>query len=383
MPPEEQIRVKLRMVECSSEISDWVKGRELLEGIRQVLAAVTDGPSQVLGRSESLYWGLKIAIRQNDNSLANEIAQGLDQLSREYLSGDLEIGPEASVSILSCLIVHTVFFESYRIAEGHVAAATSLLNELDQSWKERIHLLDGLVAARGANWDRARHSFAEAELLAQGRKDLLQLSAVWNNQACCALEQGRWDDLEICLSQAEKALESLPDPLDVELLVLINRATAKFYQGATREAEPIFAEALRVARTVGALEFVPQIHAWSALIAIQKGDRETALTSWEQVRDVRIGDCRGAQEVYHLEWIQAFMTSDRDQARNRLVHAAERLEFLDRSSSLKLRWLSTVLFSKESTEDTELKRTLVEIELGWFPFFVRRWVRSAVGLRLN
>jgi DNA-binding SARP family transcriptional activator len=383
MPPDRQIRVKLKMVECSSEISDWVKGRELLQGIRQVLAAVTDEPSQVLGRSESLYWGLKIAIRQNDNSLANEIAHGLEQLSRDYLSGELEIGPEASVSILSCLIVHAVFFESYRIAEEHVAAATSLLNELDQSWRERIHLLDGLVAARGANWDRARHSFAEAELLAQGRKDLLQLSAVWNNQACCALEQGRWDDLETCLSQAEEALESLPDPLDVELLVLINRATAKFYQGAAREAEPIFAEALRVTRTVGAVEFIPQIHAWGALIAIQKGDRERALASWEQVRGVRIGDYRGAQEVYHLEWIQAFMTSDRDQARNRLVHAAERLSFLDKSSSLKLRWLSTVLFCRDSTEDTELRRTLVENELGWFPFFVKRWVRSAVGIRLN
>lgn len=383
MPPEEQIRVKLKMVECSSEISDWVKGRELLEGIRQVLASVTDGASQVLGRSESLYWSLKIAIRQSDNSLAAEIAQGLDQLSREYLSGDLEIGPEASVSILSCLIVHTAFFDSYRIAEAHVAAATCLLSELNEYWKERIHLLDGLVAVRGANWDRARHSFAQAERLAQGRQDLLQLSAIWNNQACCALEQGQWEDLETYLSQAEEALESLPDPLDVELLVLINRATARFYQGATREADLIFAEALRVALTAGAIEFVPQIHAWSALIAIQKGDREAALTSWEQVRNVKIGDYRGAQEVYHLEWLQAFMTSDREHARDRLEHAAERLAFLDRSSSLKLSWLGKVLFSKDCLGEAELKRTLIESDLGWFPFFAKRWARSAVGLQLS
>jgi DNA-binding SARP family transcriptional activator/tetratricopeptide (TPR) repeat protein len=203
MPPEQHVRVKLKMVECSSEISDWRSGRELLEGIRHTLHSVTDGPSQVLGKSESLYWGLKIAIRQNDNALAAEIALGLNQLAKEHLSGKTDIGPEAKVSILSCLIVHSVFFESYRTAEEHIATATPLLGMLDQSWMERIHLLDGLVAARGARWDRADHSFAEAERLAQRRKDLLQLSAIWNNQACCALEQGRWDELETYLSRAE------------------------------------------------------------------------------------------------------------------------------------------------------------------------------------
>ena len=383
MPPEQQIRVKLKMVECSSEISDWISGRELLEGIRHTLNSVTHGPSHVLGRSESLYWGLKIAIRQNDNSLAAEIARGLSQLAQEHLTGHSDIGPEASVSILSCLSVHSVFFESYVTAEKYLKTARPFLGELSQNWRERIHLLDGLVAARGARWDRAEHSFVEAEQLAQGRKDLLQLSAVWNNQACCALEQGRWDDLESYLSKAEQALESLPDPLDVELLVLINRATAKFYQGSARAAEPIFAEALRAAHTVGAIEFIPQIHSWKALIAIQRGEREAALSSWEHVKDVKIGDFRGAQEVYHLEWIQAFMTREPSEAKHRLELAAEKLQDLDKSSYLKLLWLSKIVNAKESGEDLELKRVLVENRMGWFPFFARRWVRSAVGLRLT
>jgi DNA-binding SARP family transcriptional activator len=383
MPPEQQIRVKLKMVECSSEISDWISGRELLEGIRHTLNSVTHGPSHVLGRSESLYWGLKIAIRQNDNSLAAEIAKGLSQLAQEHLTGHSDIGPEARVSILSCLIVHSVFFESYITAEKHLKTAMPLLVELSQNWKERIHLLDGLVATRGARWDRAEHSFAEAEQLAQGRKDLLQLSAVWNNQACCALEQGRWDDLESYLSRAEQALESLPDPLDVELLVLINRATARFYQGSARDAEPIFAEALRAAHTVGAIEFIPQIHSWKALIAIQRGEREAALSSWEHVKDIKIGDFRGAQEVYHLEWIQAFMTREREEATPRLESAAEKLKDLDKSSYLKLLWLSRIVNAKDLGEDLELKRALVENRMGWFPFFARRWVRSAVGLRIT
>jgi tetratricopeptide (TPR) repeat protein len=187
--------------------------------------------------------------------------------------------------------------------------------------------------------------------------------------------------LEANLSKAEEALESLPDPLDVELLVLINRATAKFYQGTVREAEPIFAEALRVAQTVGAIEFIPQIHAWNALIAIQRGAREAALSSWEAVRQVRIGDYRGAQELYHLEWIQAFMTPDRGQAKDRLEGASELLQSLDRPSNLKLRWLSKVLFVQDSEEDLELRKTLIENGMGWFPFFARRWVRSAVGFR--
>ena len=220
---------------------------------------------------------------------------------------------------------------------------------------------------------------ARAEERSPGRYDLSDGGQLRSR----ALEQGRWEDLEANLSRAEEALDSLPDPLDVELLVLMNRATAKFYQGAARDAESVFAEALRAAQTVGALEFIPQIHAWNGLLAIQRGERDAALTSWEQVRQVRIGDFRGSQEVYHLEWIQAFMTPDRGQAKDRLEDAAKRLEFLDRSSSLKLRWLSKVLFSKDSVEDLALRKTLVENGMGWFPFFARRWVRSAVGLRLT
>ena len=206
---------------------------------------------------------------------------------------------------------------------------------------------------------------------------------MWNNQACCALEQGRWDDLESYLSRAEQALESLPDPLDVELLVLINRATARFYQSSPRDAVLFFAEALRAAHTVGAIEFVPQIHSWNALIAIQRGEREAALRSWGHVKDVKIGDFRGAQELYHLEWIQAFMTRERAEAKYRLEQAAERLQDLDKSSHLKLLWLSRIVNAKDAGEDLELKKVLVENRMGWFPFFARRWVRSAVGLRLT
>ena len=130
------------MVECSSEISDWTSGREQLEGIRNTLNSVTHGPSHVLGRSESLYWGLKIAIRQNDNSLAAEIARGLFQLSQEHLTGHSDIGPDAKVSILSCLVVHSVFFDSYITAEKHLDTAMPLLGDLGQNWRERIHLLD-------------------------------------------------------------------------------------------------------------------------------------------------------------------------------------------------------------------------------------------------
>ena len=77
------------------------------------------------------------------------------------------------------------------------------------------------------------------------------------------------------------------------------------------------------------------------------------------------------------------MTPDRGQAKDRLEDAAELLESLDRSSNLKLRWLSKILFVENSAEDLELRKTLVEDGMGWFPFFAKRWVRSAVGLRLT
>ena len=383
MEAEEKITYQLKMVECSSEISEWDKGKELLEELDGTLKTVTDKPSQVLGMSESLYWGLKIAIRQNDSILARKIGQSLIDLAEELRSETSDIGHDGRVSILSGLAVYSAFFESYVQASKYLSQAHAHLDKVGHTWQERITLLDGLVAVRAADWDSAHHSLMTAERLAAKRQDLLQLTAVWNNQACCALEQGDWEQVEAALSKAENVLDTLPNPLDVELPVLMNRGTAQFYQGRLREAKGVFEKSLRTACTVGALEFIPQAHAWLALVSIQRGENQEASEHWQQVLNIDTADFRGAQELYHLEWLQAYMNADRDVGQSQLMNAVRLSRDLDRSSYLKLRWLAGTLFRPEPSSDSALRQELVSTGMGWFTYFARRWKRSAIQVRLT
>ena len=383
MIAEEKIRIQLRMVECSSEISEWDTGRAILQKIRSTLITIKDKPSQVIGASESMYFGLKIAIRQSDSELAAEIGRSLEQLSEDLESDAYEIGDEARVSLLSSLSVYAMFFVSHALASRHLNQATTHLPKLGQQWEERIGLLQGLVAVRAANWDAAGYAFQRIEQLVEKRKDLLQLTAIWNNQACSAMEQGKWDEVEESLAKAETVMDSLPDPLDVQLPLLMNRATASFYQGKLKNAEDTFRTSLGLAQTAQTHEFLPQIHAWRALVALQRGDLDLANQSWAHVREIDTSDYKGAQELYHVEWLKAFMEPDKVEARRHLVEAANSVSELDRANHLKLRWLAEGHVRSDDAQHEQLRRSLVTTNLGWFVYFSRRWGRAASGLRFS
>jgi len=153
-------------------------------------------------------------------------------------------------------------------------------------------------------------------------------------------------------------------------------------QGKLSDAKEGFEKSLRIARTVRALEFIPQLHAWLALVSIQRAEHQEACEYWNHVLDIDTADFRGAQELYHLEWLQAYMNPDRDVGQSRLLNATEEARDLDRSSYLKLKWLSGTLFGPEPSSESALRKELMDSEMGWFAYFSRRWKRSAVGLRL-
>jgi hypothetical protein len=197
------------------------------------------------------------------------------------------------------------------------------------------------------------------------------------------MEQGKWDEVEESLIKAERVIDTLPDPLDVQLPILMNRATAKFYQGDLRGAEHTFRNSLGLAQTAQTHEFLPQIHAWRALVAIQKGELGLAEKCWADVCDIDTAEQKGAQELYHLEWLKAFMETDRTQARRQLLEAADCVRDLDRSSYLKLRWLAEGNSPSSDTEFEQLRASLTETHLGWFMYFSRRWFRAASGVRFS
>ena len=374
LPPEEVVRVKLKMVACVTETSNWSESRRLLASVRSDLEGVSVESTQLLASSELLYWGLKVAIRQSDHDTAQEIAATLDSLSSaaDSLAAD---SVETRLSLLSCRAVYTMFFESSSHADLYLREAATLAAGAEAEWQERIMLLRGMVAQRQARWDQAYHYFKAAETSAQVRNDLLKLTAIWNNLACWAMEQGEWLDVDSHLQKVEKVQSRLPDPLDVALLVNLNRATSLFYQGRAREAEPLFAVTKDAAMNSGANEFIPQLDAWLALAHLQKGNRDVAQEIWESLRDVELEDSKGAQEFYHLEWLHAFMTRDEPYARGRLRNAAAIMDDLDRVSGWKLRCVETVLFGGHSAVEPELRELMTEQRVGWFPYFLSRWFR--------
>ncbi|MFO7588581.1 MAG: AAA family ATPase [Gemmatimonadota bacterium] len=380
LPPEEVIRIKLKMVVCLTETSNWQESRTLLESIRDELRGLSLKSAQVLATSESLYWGLKVAIRQSDPEMAEEISSTLKELSSRDQGPDQD-SIETHLSILSCEAVYKTFFESSSAAEEYLKRAVPFLADAGQEWSERIRLLQGMVSSRQANWDEAFYYFSEVERLAKKRNDLLQLTAVWNNLACWAMEQGDWVEVDRQLGKVEEAQRKLPDPLDVALLGLLNGATACFYQGKNREAEALFARALNAAQTVGAEEFVPQMQGWLVLTQLQRGDTSSAMRTWKNLQGRRMEDSRGAQEFYHLEWLHAFIGRHEPDARERLRNAALIMSDLDRVSSWKLRCIDKMVFEKNATPEPDLRQVMSQHRLSWFPHFLQRWSRMVRAWR--
>ncbi|MDT8435720.1 MAG: AAA family ATPase [Gemmatimonadota bacterium] len=380
LPAEDVIRLKLRMVECSTEGSRWEISKQTLQEIHADARSATSESTQVLATAEALFWQLKVAIRQRDSVAAREISENLSKLSGDgELWKDESLTREARVSVLTCNAAYSLFFVDVRQAETYLRHAEGFASDLQETWASRLEHLNGLVATRLAKWDQATHIFRTIERRARKNHELLTLTSAWNNLACCAMESGQWDKCEEYLSSVETVQKSLSDPIDVALLTKLNRATAQFYQGRSRDAEETFLATEQMARQAAAEEFLPQIDAWLALILLQRGDRSEAQERIDRLSATSAAEQPGAQEIYHLEWLHAYLDRDTRAGRKRLTEALERLGRLDRSSGLKLRCVEALFLDRRRQPPDDLKEQMRDHSLAWFPYRLRRWYDSTRG----
>jgi DNA-binding SARP family transcriptional activator/tetratricopeptide (TPR) repeat protein len=388
MSAERRIEVKLRIVRTLAELSQWSSGRQVLSDVTSDIQEVTDPSSRLLGGAETLFWSLKIAIRQNDSELAKQVAESAAELEAKALT-DGSLTADARASAMLSVAAYTAFFESSEKALSLLTDVRSDLAALSLPLAERVHLLKGMVHLRMAQWDNGEYEIKQALEIASKRNDLVQLSSLWNNLACCALEQGDWAASESFLSRAEAIQIALPDPLDAALPLTLNRANALFYQGQTRDAGQLYDKAFDIANTVDSKEFIPELLACKGLVSLQLGNAGDARRSWIALEETRKVQLVGSQERFKLEWFRAYILRqvDRDEALSRLLFSAREQIALDVPSYLKLMWLGVLLFgdrlmTEHGMTPDRLREHLRLSGLRWFVLFSNRWLRTTAGRRI-
>ncbi|MFQ5888558.1 MAG: AAA family ATPase [Gemmatimonadota bacterium] len=380
MSLEARIETKLHIVETMAELSEWDGGRELLSSLADEIENIPEPTVQLRTRAETLFWSLKIAMRQNDCEAARAIALSARRL-RDTAVTEGTVTPVADVSALCCVAAYTAFFENAEDALQLIQLAERRIGLIPDYLIERVRLFSGMVRLRMALWDEGEQDILAAIDLARKRKDLVQLSTLWNNLACCALEQGDWDRFEKTASMAESIQEKLPVQLDVTLPLTINRANSLFYQGHPQAAGKLYKTALDSALGLGSREFVPELMACRGLTALQLGDRATAEKMWNGVKDLDAAKLAGVQERFKLEWFRGYHLRNESSAEagSRFFKAAEEQEFLDVPSYLKMLWLGCLLFPKltrESLREADLLERLRAARMWWFSKFAKRWLRA-------
>lgn len=388
MPLERRIEVKLRLVRALAESAQWARGTEVLRGITDAIRRIEDPSHQLFNHAETLYWSLKIAIRQNDPLTARRVAETARAL-RDRAIHDGSLTADARASAMVCMAAYSTFFESSHRAMCYMGEIAGVEGALSPTLLERVHLFKGMIAIRMANWDTGEHEIRRALELATRRQDSVQLSSLWNNLACCALEQGKWEDFADCIEKAQACHSTPADPLDADLPLRINRANALFYQGKAREAGSGYAEACRIAAAVGSREFVPELLACRGLVALQVGNSAEVSSVWSELAEVGDDQLAGSQERFKLEWLRAYITKQADMrlALDRLVEEAQALEYLDFPSHLKLIWLGLLLFNQTAMQERGYQQEewydrLRNAGMVWFSGFGSRWMRATARQRL-
>jgi tetratricopeptide (TPR) repeat protein len=240
-----------------------------------------------------------------------------------------------------------------------------------------------MASLRMANWDRGEAELRGALEIASKRNDFVQLSGLWNNLACSALEQGDWVRFEECAEHVETIAAELPDPIDAALPMMLNKANSKFYQGRSKEALALYCQAFEMANQAGSEEFIPELLACKGLTALQLGFRADADQAWQDLGTLRTDLKSGSQEEFKLEWLAAYMNRRQgpEEAKKRIREAAEMQEDLDYPGHLKLLVLTRLLFKDSELDASAVQEKVSEAGLSWFPRFASRWLKSAEALR--
>ncbi|MFQ5746118.1 MAG: AAA family ATPase [Gemmatimonadota bacterium] len=381
MPLEERIAVKLSVVKALVERAEWTLGRQLVDALPLEIGDIQEPRGRLESEMERLHWSLKIAMRQADSALATSNAVTI----RRLLSEGREAGTLtaiASVSAACSLAAYYAFFETAEKALEQVEAISSLIKDVPTRLAGRVQLFRGLIQTRRAEWDIAEHEIKVAIDLATKRNDLVELSWLLNNLACCYLEQGKWEEFNSVTKRVEDIQHDVPVTLDVVLPLSINKANALFYQGKSAEAAEQYSKCLAIASSNHSIGFIPELTACVGLTSLQRGDLAAVRNSMSLL-DIP-DESGGVQERFKVQWFRAYTSLQAQCARSsdRFFEVAEKERLQDTPSYLKLLWIGNSFYGRdncppEAANKEALRKSLRETNLLWFVGFFRRWRYAA------
>jgi tetratricopeptide (TPR) repeat protein len=317
---------------------------------------------------------LKLATRWHDPRLARETAGAIRRLYTE--NGSLT--HEAATTALYGLAAFAAFFESVDEAASLIVEAETRARRHAPELLQRTLLLAGVVEARRARWDRAESLLTEALSSAVRQNQVLDAGIARNNLAYCAVERGLWDQAHQLCNESLKTYATFPEGTFVKTAPLTNLADALLYQGRPREAKAVYEQALDHVSA----DYLWQLRASLALVALQLGDRRDARFHWKAVMDVDPESLTGVQERFKVEWLKAFAEAQSGAFHNE-KHCADvtaGLRNIDLPGSLKLAWLNNLLFGKTGgDEERRILANLRDARMSWFARFSRRWYAAATA----
>ncbi len=380
LPPEEQIRVKLKMVECLGAASDWPSARAILQQLAPTLRKVQLGTVRTELRIEANVWGVRAATRTNSSRLAKKHACRIQrawnsELREHHLSNVGETNSRYS------LAAYELFYGSLSKALDLPKPLETDNPQLSKDLQFRIQLLQAFANLRAARWDRARLFGSRALASAARAGDLVQQANALNNMLCVSLESGDWEAANTQLGMIEEKLDALAAAHDATLPLGMNKANVLFYQGRPADALSRYLECRRLARQNSIQEFDPELVACVGLTALQLGDQKLISESWAALSAFPPDSLLGVQERFKIEWFRSFMrlkTDDPADVSNGLRELAADYADKDCLEAGKLAWLGFLLGNQWNQEDSwrlELER-LGALGIGWFAFFSRRWRRQ-------
>jgi DNA-binding SARP family transcriptional activator len=380
MPPEQQIRVKLKMVECSGAASDWSSARQALRSLAPLFRRVPLGTVRTELRIDANVWAVREATRTNNRRSAKRHASRIESAwhSGERAQNLSSIGESSARYSIA----------AYELFFGSLSTALDLLKPLEaqdlglpSDLQYRIQLLQSFANLRAASWDRAEFFGSLALASATHAGDLVQQANALNNILCVALESGDWDRAGTQLSIIEEKLDALEAAHDATLPLRMNKANILFYQGRPADALAHYDSCRDISSQNGIHEFDPELIACVGLTALQLGESQLVDDAWSALAAYPPESLLGIQERFKIEWFRSFMRAKSECAAS-VQEDLKKLAYIyldkDRLEAGKLEWLSFLLgdcWNEDGLWQKELEK-MGDLGIRWFAFFSRRWLRQ-------
>ena len=379
LPPEDVVRIKLKMVTAEGAASNWSNVLKLIREIGPNLRRVSSRVTRLELRVETAVWGLRAATRLNDVKTAKRFELRIRRL-RERAATAGAMSPTLDTLSTYAMAAFETFCGSLGQAKSLLKYLASLETVSDSELRYRVPLLQSSAYLRDGNWDASEHFGREAHRVARAEGDLVHQATALNNLACGAMEHGEWDKADSYFAAVEKLHTTIHAALDATLPLLMNRANLHFYRGEPALARELYLECRRITMTQGISEFNLELQACVGLTSLQIGDARSAGIEWTALATAS-RDVEAIQERFKVEWFRSYMLhrAGSDDEGRRLQSVSREYADSDVLQAAKLRWLGA-LFEAQLNQTPKLEvleRELQRAGLRWFCYFTKRWVRSA------